>query len=86
MAGDAEDVVNYGGLLKRSIWALTVVATLFLGVRVYAKLFLKRFLWWDDCFLIVSWVCFSGTRGVTPSLCTRPISSLTRDFGNRDVN
>ncbi|KAL1841238.1 hypothetical protein VTJ49DRAFT_7306 [Mycothermus thermophilus] len=48
--------VNLGPYLNRVIWSLAGLATLFLGLRVYCKLLRKRALWWDDYFLIASWI------------------------------
>jgi hypothetical protein len=35
---------------------LTIAAAVFLALRVYCKLSRRRSLWWDDHFLIASWV------------------------------
>ena len=51
-----KEVANYAPLLLWSIWILTVVSAIFLALRVYAKLMRRRSLWWDDYFLILSWV------------------------------
>ena len=51
-----KEVANYAPLLLWSIWVLTVVSAVFLALRVYAKLMRRRSLWWDDYFLILSWV------------------------------
>ncbi len=51
-----KEVANYAPLLLWSIWVLTVVSAIFLALRVYAKLMRRRSLWWDDHFLILSWV------------------------------
>jgi hypothetical protein len=48
---------NYAGRLLAATWLLTVFSAIFLGLRVYCKLFRGRRLWWDDHFLIASWVC-----------------------------
>ncbi|KAK4459908.1 hypothetical protein QBC42DRAFT_112104 [Cladorrhinum samala] len=37
-------------------WPLTAGATLFLGLRLYAKILRRRQLWWDDYFIIIAWV------------------------------
>lgn len=37
-------------------WIVTSLSTIFLGLRVYAKLSRRCGLWWDDYILIVSWV------------------------------
>ncbi|KAJ4390466.1 hypothetical protein N0V85_007189, partial [Neurospora sp. IMI 360204] len=38
-----------------SCWFLTVLAALFLGLRIYCKKYRGRGLWWDDHVLITSW-------------------------------
>ncbi|KAL2132355.1 hypothetical protein VTI74DRAFT_3926 [Chaetomium olivicolor] len=58
---DAEHValppdVNLGPYLNRVIWTLAALAALFLGLRMYCKFLRSRQLWWDDYFLIASWV------------------------------
>jgi len=37
-------------------WTLTAFATIFLGLRIYAKHLTGRNLWWDDWVLIAAWV------------------------------
>ncbi|KAK4120726.1 hypothetical protein N657DRAFT_648913 [Parathielavia appendiculata] len=39
-----------------AIWSLTIAAAVFLALRLYCKLSRGRLLWWDDYFLIASWV------------------------------
>jgi len=51
--------VNYGWELNVLNWPLVVLSGLFMGTRVYLKIRQQRGLWWDDHFLILSWV--SGT-------------------------
>ena len=38
------------------IWTLLVISGIFLGLRIYAKLWRGRHLWYDDHVLIMSWV------------------------------
>jgi hypothetical protein len=49
-------VPDNGPLIVGATWALTLLAGVFLGLRLYAKLSRKQGLWWDDHILIVSWV------------------------------
>lgn len=45
-------------------WAMTGIAALFLGARLYVKLTTRKSLWWDDHLLVASWfmlVAFSAT-------------------------
>lgn len=48
-----EDVGPY---LVRVIWVLAGLSGLFLGLRLYSKLWRGRPLWWDDHFLVAAWV------------------------------
>jgi hypothetical protein len=41
------------------LWTMTTLSGLFLGLRLYSKLARTRQLWWDDCVIIVAWVCFA---------------------------
>ena len=47
---------NLGPHLNRVIWVLAGLSGLFLGLRLFCKLWKRRPLWWDDIFLIASWV------------------------------
>ncbi|KAB5558098.1 hypothetical protein GE09DRAFT_1221231 [Coniochaeta sp. 2T2.1] len=48
-----EDVGPY---LLRVVWSLAGLSALFLGLRLYSKLWRRRSLWWDDCFLVAAWI------------------------------
>jgi hypothetical protein len=45
-----------GPHLNIANWTLTGMALAFLALRVYCKSIQGRGLWWDDHFLIASWV------------------------------
>lgn len=47
---------DLGPALVGVIWALTALASAFLGLRIYCKLSRKRRIWWDDAILIASFV------------------------------
>ncbi|KAJ4291288.1 hypothetical protein N0V88_006291 [Collariella sp. IMI 366227] len=47
---------NLGPYLNRVIWTLAALSGLFLGLRLYYKIFRRRQLWWDDYVLVASWV------------------------------
>lgn len=48
---------NVGGARLNGVgWGLTAAAGVMLFLRVYCKLWRCRGLWWDDHFLIISWV------------------------------
>ncbi|UPK98386.1 hypothetical protein LCI18_009321 [Fusarium solani-melongenae] len=54
MAGiDAEE---RGTRLLAACWALAAASAILLFLRIYCKLWRGRGLWWDDHFLIISWV------------------------------
>ncbi|PKS08085.1 hypothetical protein jhhlp_005360 [Lomentospora prolificans] len=64
-------VADYSPMLEGSIWSMTIVSGLFLGLRVFAKVSQKRSLWWDDHFLIVSWVSSTLKHYFPPFPITR---------------
>ena len=47
---------NFGPLLNLAIWTLAGSATVFLGLRLFAKHRGQRLLWFDDYLLIAAWV------------------------------
>ncbi|KAH8910231.1 hypothetical protein BR93DRAFT_468006 [Coniochaeta sp. PMI_546] len=47
---------DVGPYLLRVIWVLAGLSGLFLALRLYSKLWRRRPLWWDDCFLIAAWL------------------------------
>lgn len=50
------DIDDHGPRLNVTIWSLTSVAALFLGLRIYCKVWRGRPVRWDDCVLVASWV------------------------------
>lgn len=54
---------NHGPSIISSTATLTVLCTLFLALRIYCKLSRSRGLWWDDHFLVVSWVTLVISTG-----------------------
>ncbi|KAK3938425.1 putative integral membrane protein [Diplogelasinospora grovesii] len=58
-----------GVLMDALLWFMLIMAGIFLGLRIYCKLFRARRLWWDDLFIILSWVallasCASTTANI----------------------
>jgi len=53
---------DYGPQLNGTIWFLTTVSALFMGLRLYAKGWRKRPFLWDDYFLVAGWVSTSYTN------------------------
>lgn len=47
---------NQGIKLNAVSWCLGIIATLFLALRLAAKLWRRKRLWWDDYILIAAWV------------------------------
>ncbi|CAK7216093.1 hypothetical protein SBRCBS47491_002715 [Sporothrix bragantina] len=45
-----------GPYINASLWTLEGLAGLFLGLRIYCKIFRHRGLWFDDYFLIAAWI------------------------------
>ena len=54
--GAPAEVPNYASRMLWAIWTFTVASAVFLALRLYCKLLRRRPLWWDDYFLIASWV------------------------------
>ncbi|EWG55199.1 hypothetical protein FVEG_13238 [Fusarium verticillioides 7600] len=54
--------------------SLTVLAGLFLGLRLYCKVIRRRGFWWDDHILIAAWVCLAIGTGLV-------IYNVTLGFG-----
>ncbi|TGJ83679.1 hypothetical protein E0Z10_g5056 [Xylaria hypoxylon] len=70
---------SYFGVVLNSVnWTLTVLAAVFLSLRVYCKLSRSRGLWWDDYILITSWV----TLVIAIAFIT---SSVMLGFANPDA-
>ncbi|ORY56339.1 uncharacterized protein BCR38DRAFT_451083 [Pseudomassariella vexata] len=51
------DCANRGPLINTIGWTITILSFAFLALRVYCKFSRKNGLWWDDHFLIASWLC-----------------------------
>lgn len=49
-------LINAGLALNLIVWFFTGIAAMFLALRVYAKTWKRRPLWWDDFVLIAGWV------------------------------
>jgi len=45
-----------GPQLNLANWSLTAISLVFLLLRLYCKAIQRRGLWWDDHFLLASWV------------------------------
>ena len=57
---------DYGPQLNMTIWFLTGVSALFLGLRIYCKIWRNRSVWWDDYLLVLSWVRRPGPAAAVP--------------------
>ncbi|KAH6845682.1 hypothetical protein B0I37DRAFT_190600 [Chaetomium sp. MPI-CAGE-AT-0009] len=51
-------IPNIGPGVAAAIWALFALATSFLVLRIYCKIWRSRGIWWDDLVLIISWTMF----------------------------
>jgi hypothetical protein len=52
-----------GRRLNTVIWILASLSTIFLALRLYAKLYRNRRFWWDDHFLVASYVGLTVSQG-----------------------
>lgn len=60
---------DLGPTLVATSWACVGLALVFIALRVYCKLTRRRVLWWDDHFLIMSWVSpVPPSTGVSKSM------------------
>lgn len=55
---------DLGPQLNTTIWFLVTISAFFLGLRLYCKVWRRRGLWWDDYFLVASWVRSSPVSGI----------------------
>jgi hypothetical protein len=55
---------DFGPQINFTLWLLTALSAAFLSLRVYCKFLRHRGLWWDDHFLIASWVSYQSTLSV----------------------
>jgi hypothetical protein len=71
---------NSGPKLNAVIWTLTLLAGLFLSLRMYCKFSRHTRLWWDDYILIASYVRrrlpFISERANNPNSCALLPSAL----------
>lgn len=54
-----------GPYINASLWTLEGLAGLFLGLRIYCKVFRHRGLWFDDYFLIAAWILLAVSASST---------------------
>jgi hypothetical protein len=53
-----------GTRLDAVCWSLVAASAILLFLRIYSKLWSRRGLWWDDHFLLISWVCRKPTATI----------------------
>ncbi|RYC53887.1 hypothetical protein CHU98_g12320 [Xylaria longipes] len=53
---DDSDQDDFGPSVEACVWSLAILAAGWLALRLYLKLRKHRGLWWDDHFLVISWV------------------------------
>ncbi len=77
-------VDDYGSILNLSIWVLSALATVLLGLPVWGKIRNSIGLWWDDYVLIGSWVSIadgmSSRRYGTATANLSPTEGLPHSF------
>ncbi|KAK1750072.1 hypothetical protein QBC47DRAFT_439169 [Echria macrotheca] len=65
----ASPIDDYSPQLNGTVWFLTTIAAFFVGLRIYAKLWRQRRLWWDDYFLIAGWISLA-LSAIALTICT----------------
>lgn len=53
-----------GPKIAGTIWALVGISGIFLALRLYVKAIIHRHIWWDDSFLIASWVMLTTSTAI----------------------
>ncbi|KXX82395.1 hypothetical protein MMYC01_201371 [Madurella mycetomatis] len=76
---------DYGPTMNYGIWLLTGLAALFLGLRIYCKRWRHRGLWWDDYFLIASWICLVAQTALITFNTTIGYGKHIWDFHPKDL-
>jgi hypothetical protein len=59
------DPTDYGPMVNYAIWLMTATAFIFLALRMYCKTTRRRQLWWDDHFLMASWISLAVACSLT---------------------
>ncbi|KAK4174463.1 hypothetical protein QBC36DRAFT_218389 [Triangularia setosa] len=59
-----DPTIDYGSQLNATVWLLISVSAVFLFIRLYLKKCQNRGLWWDDYFLMGSWVLLATQAGL----------------------
>ncbi|GAB1315642.1 hypothetical protein MFIFM68171_05852 [Madurella fahalii] len=76
---------NGGPKLNASIWTLAGVATVFLTLRIYCRVFRGQRLWWDDGILIAAWVCAIIESALVTHITTLGFGLHIWDFDLRNM-
>ncbi|KAK0736589.1 hypothetical protein B0T21DRAFT_182195 [Apiosordaria backusii] len=56
--------IDYGPQLNATVWLLVSISAVFLFTRLYLKNCQNRGLWWDDYFLLGSWILLAAQAGL----------------------
>ncbi|KAK3385475.1 hypothetical protein B0H63DRAFT_543818 [Podospora didyma] len=60
---------NYAPHLNATVWFLTAISAIFLGLRVFVKVWRKRRVRCDDCILVLGWIALAVSTAMI-TLCT----------------
>ncbi|CAK7225184.1 hypothetical protein SCUCBS95973_005775 [Sporothrix curviconia] len=74
-----------GPYINASVWTLQTLAGLFLGLRIYCKIFRHRGLWFDDYFLISAWVLLAVSAASTSRNVALGFGHHFGDFPNDNL-
>lgn len=75
-----------GPMILAVCWSMTGAATLFLGARVYVKLTAHKRLWWDDHFLLASWVMLVAFSSIITYGTTIGVGQHFDDLRSSGIN
>ncbi|KAL2205043.1 hypothetical protein CC79DRAFT_1370861 [Sarocladium strictum] len=73
-----------GTRLLASVWTLTAVAAVLLGLRLYCKIWRGRGLWWDDHLLIIAMVSLTIAASINSYLVSLGFGQHLDTIGTED--
>ncbi|KAF3352504.1 hypothetical protein VdG1_08955 [Verticillium dahliae VDG1] len=71
---------DYGPVMNASLWTCVAFASIFLGLRLFAKFWKHRGLWWDDYFLIGAWAMLIVSVGINTKNVSLGFGKKLTDF------
>lgn len=67
---------DHGPLMTGCVWGLWAFSGLFLGLRLYIRLY-HRGIWYDDAFLTLVWVCSPASTSTDSKIANTIVPQLS---------